>query len=94
MSSTTIRISQDDKKKMDELIAILMFKLKRKITQEQLMKELINLGNQYEDRIVEKISSGDNIPIDIENDPFFHLPTFKIGKNASENVDEIVYNQG
>ncbi|MHA1522594.1 MAG: hypothetical protein ACTSRK_20690 [Promethearchaeota archaeon] len=94
MASTTIRISSEDKKKMDELIAILMFKLKRKVTQEQLMKELVNLGNQYEDKIVENISSSEDNSIDIENDPFFHLPTFKLGKNASENIDDIIYNQG
>ena len=55
------------------------------------MKELVQLGNQYEDKIIENISSNEDHPIDIENDPFFHFPTFKIGKNASENIDEIVY---
>jgi hypothetical protein len=93
MASTTIRISRDDKKKMDELIAFLMFKTKRKITQEQLIKELVQLGHQYEDKIVENIASGEDDSNDIENDPFFHLPTFKLGKNVSENIDQIIYNR-
>ncbi len=71
-----------------------MFKIKRKVTQEQLMKELIQLGNQYEEKIVENIASTEDSSLDIENDPFFHLPTFKLGRNASENIDEIVYNRG
>ena len=94
MSSTTIRISREDKKKMDELMTFLMFKTKRKITQEQLLKELIQLGKQNEEKIVENISSGENNSVDIEGDPFFHLPTLKLGKNASENIDDILYKQG
>ena len=91
MASTTIRISREDKKKMDELMTFLMFKTKRKITQEQLLKELVQLGKHYEEEIVENISSGENNSVDIESDPFFHLPTLKLGKNASENIDDILY---
>ncbi len=55
------------------------------------MKERIQLSNQFEDKKIENISGSEDNSIDIENDPFFHLPTFKLGKNASENIDEIIY---
>ena len=94
MSSTTIRISREDKKKMDELMTFLMFKTKKKLTQEQLLKELVQLGKTHEGEMVENISRGEDISVDIENDPFFHLPTFKLGKHASENIDDVLYKQG
>ncbi len=92
MSSTTIRISKDDKKKLDELISILSFKIKKKLTQEQLLKELVNLGIKFESNITEQLLSDNDInEFEIEKDSFFNLPTFKLGSNASENIDEIIY---
>lgn len=92
MASTTIRISVDDKKKLDELIAILSFKTKRKLTQEQLLKELVDLGIKFESNITEQLLSDKKInEIEIEKDSFFNLPTFNLGPNASENIDEIIY---
>ena len=92
MASTTIRISKDDKKKLDELISILSFKTKKKLTQEQLLKELVDLGIKFESNITEQLLSDNDInEIEIEKDSFFNLPTFKLGRNASENIDEIIY---
>ncbi len=92
MASTTIRISKDDKKKLDELMSILSFKTKKKLTQEQLLKELVDLGIKFESNITEQLLSDNDInEIEIEKDPFFNLPTFKLGRNASENIDEIIY---
>lgn len=79
---------------MDELMTFLMYKTKRKLTQEQLLKELVQLGMTHGGEMVENISRGKDISVDIENDPFFHLPTFKLGKNASEKIDDILYKQG
>ena len=92
MASTTIRISVDDKKKLDELISILSFKTKKKLTQEQLLKELVDLGIKFESNITEQLLSDNEInEIEIEKDSFFNLPTFNLGPNASENIDEIIY---
>ncbi|MHA1625615.1 MAG: hypothetical protein ACTSWH_10845 [Promethearchaeota archaeon] len=92
MASTTIRISKDDKKKLDELISILSFKTKKKLTQEQLLKELVDLGIKFESNITEQLLSDNEInEIEIEKDSFFNLPTFNLGPNASENIDEIIY---
>ena len=92
MASTTIRISKDDKKKLDELISILSFKTKKKLTQEQLLKELVSLGIKFESNITEQLLSDNKInEIDIEKDSFFNLPTFNLGRNTSENIDEIIY---
>ena len=92
MASTTIRISKDDKKKLDELISILSFKTKKKLTQEQLLKELVYLGIKFESNITEQLLSDNEInEIEIEKDSFFNLPTFKLDPNASENIDEIIY---
>ncbi len=92
MASTTIRISKDDKKKLDELISILSFKTKKKLTQEQLLKELVDLGIKFESNITEQLLSDNEInEIEIEKDSFFNLPTFNLGPNASENIDDIVY---
>jgi hypothetical protein len=92
MASTTIRISVDDKKKLDELISILSFKTKKKLTQEQLLKELVDLGIKFESNITEQLLSDNEInEIEIEKDSFFNLPTFNLGPNASENIDDIVY---
>ena len=92
MASTTIRISIDDKKKLDELISILSFKTKKKLTQEQLLKELVDLGIKFESNITEQLLSDNEInEIEIEKDSFFNLPTFNLGSNASEKIDDIVY---
>ena len=92
MSSTTIRISKNDKKKLDELISILSFKTKKKLTQEQLLTELVDLGIKFESNITEQLLSDNNInEVDIEEDSFFNLPTFKLGRNASDNIDKIIY---
>jgi len=92
MASTTIRISKDDKKKLDELISILSFKTKKKLTQEQLLKELVDLGIKFESNITEQLLSDNEInEFEIEKDSFFNLPTFNLGPNASENIDEIIY---
>ena len=86
-------VSKDDKKKLDELISILSFKTKKKLTQEQLLKELVDLGIKFESNITEQLLSDNKInEIEIEKDSFFNLPTFKLGPNASENIDEIIYN--
>ena len=92
MASTTIRISKDDKKKLDELISILSFKTKKKLTQEQLLKELVDLGIKFESNITEQLLSDNEVnEIEIEKDSFFNLPTFNLGPDASENIDEIIY---
>jgi len=87
-----IRISKDSKKKLDKLLSILTYKTKKKITHEQLLKELINLGFKYESNFAEQFLTDIRInEIEIEKDSFFNLPTFKLGRNASENIDKIIY---
>ena len=92
MSSTSIKISKDSKKKLDELLSILTYKTKKKMTHEQLLKKLITLGFRYESKLVEQFFTSFNInESEIEKDPFFNLPTFNLGINTSENIDKILY---
>ncbi len=93
MASTTVRISSDDKKELDELISFLSFKAKRKLTQTEILSLLISIGKEERVNLVDKIVEESDINYDVENDPFFNLPEFDMDEDTSENIDKIIYNR-
>jgi hypothetical protein len=90
--STTIRVAKKDKEKLDQLPRYLSFTTNRKITQEEVMESLIDSGERNKEELSQKFveSQENEEPID-ESDPFFQVPEFHIGKNASREHDKIIY---
>ena len=89
--STTIRISQEDKSKLDNLIRYLSFHAHRKITQEEFIARLLAMGEQQKDALVGNLSDAETSKSDLSDDPVFHLPKLKLGRDASEDLDQTLY---
>jgi hypothetical protein len=90
--STTIRIAKKDKERLDQLTRYLSFTTNRKITQEEVMESLIETGERNKEELSQKFveTQEKEEPID-ESDPFFQVPEFHLGKNASRDHDKIIY---
>ncbi len=91
--STTIRISKNDKLKLDNLIRFISFQSNRKISQEEFLAHLILIGEQEKEALAEKFAEKVSVQLDFSDDPFFNLPKLKLGTNASGSVDQTLYGE-
>ena len=90
--STTVRIAKKDKERLDQLARYISFHARRRITQEEIMASLIDAGEANKEELGKRLSARDEetVPID-PSDPFFHVPSARMGKTASEDHDKIIY---
>lgn len=89
--STTIRISKKDKEKLDQLSRYLSFKTEKKLTQEELIRSLVEIGTENKQEMVQMIKGNDESSEDLSNDPFFNLPRIELEEEDSINVDKTLY---
>jgi len=88
--SSTVRITKKDKQELENLINYLNFKGETKITQEQMISLLINVGKKRKSELLDQISKPDSND-DWKNDPIFSLIEIELEEDSSENVDEIIF---
>ena len=80
MESTTIRLTKKAKEEIKELVAFLSFKVKKPLTQIDVISLLAELGIEKKEELVSKITLEEEKNKSIEDDPFFQLPSYDIGK--------------
>ena len=90
--STSVKISEDDKEKLEKLQAQLTLKIGQKTTQQEILSKLIEEAYAKSDEFVKKLSQA-NVPMsDQEYEKILSLvEDWEIETNWEE-IDRIVYN--
>ncbi len=88
--ASTVRISDESKKKLKSLIKYLGFKTNRNISQKDLIDALIELNWEDREGLVRFYQKNEE-ESNWKEDPIFEDVDIKMNRNASESVDEILY---
>ena len=84
MESTTVRLSKDDKEKLERLQAEIFLSTGKRLTFSELLHHLISSGKEW----LEQIIKDDNQNIDWE---YIYNSIQDMGTTDSTDVDSIVY---
>jgi hypothetical protein len=88
--ASTIRISDQAKKKMQKLIHYLGFKTNRQISQREMLDLLIEVAIQDKEVLLKQLKPTEQ-STDWKNDPIFQEIDLEMEEDTSEKVKNIVY---
>ncbi|MHB1867620.1 MAG: hypothetical protein ACYCPP_01590 [Nitrososphaerales archaeon] len=91
--STSIKVSVEDKRKLDKLQALVTMKTSKKVTQQEVLSELIRGAIAEGDRFVEKVFQG-TVPMSDESfRKILSLTSDWKVKTKWEDIDRSVYGE-
>ena len=90
--ASTVRISDNAKKKMKKLIKYLSFKTNQDLSQMEIIEILIDNANERKEDLIGYIHQEDkDNNYDWKKDPIFDEVNLEMDEDTSENVDNILY---
>lgn len=91
--STSVKISRDYKNRLDKLQASLLLSTGKKVSQQELLEMLVQLGIELEDKLQEKVSDEPKTIDPKTITEIMEMPTDWGFETSEETLDKIIYGE-
>lgn len=91
--STSVKISRDYKNRLDKLQASLLLSTGKKVSQQELLEMLVQLGIELEDKLQEKVSDEPKTIDPKTITEIMEMPTDWGFETSEETLDKTIYGE-
>jgi protein-disulfide isomerase-like protein with CxxC motif len=89
--ATSVKMDDETKSRLEALQAAIKLETGRKVTQQELLAELVRRGDMDRDELIDAFRETD-LPLSDEQRERFHAVQFSSGvETTEEDIDEILY---